>query len=70
MKTTINDAATLMESTDGAPLASFEIFTGNDLPSPNCRYLIGMAKMDGHGRLTPVATVREKLVYLRAGLFV
>ncbi|KAJ5413770.1 hypothetical protein N7509_000397 [Penicillium cosmopolitanum] len=57
MKTTINDAATLTENTHGAPTATFEIFTGNDLPSPNNRYLIGMAKMDGHGRLIPVATV-------------
>jgi hypothetical protein len=70
MKTTINDAATLMETTHTAPPASFEIFTGNDLPSPNSRYLIGVAKMDGHGRLIPVATVREKLIYLRAGIFV
>ncbi|KAJ6001002.1 hypothetical protein N7481_001411 [Penicillium waksmanii] len=58
MKTTINDAATLTENTHGAPTATFEIFTGNDLPSPNNRFLIGMAKMDGHGRLIPVATLR------------
>jgi hypothetical protein len=70
MKTTINDAATLMESTHGAPPASFEIFTGNDLPSPNSRYLLGVAKMDGRGRLIPVATVIENLIYLRAGIFV
>ncbi|KAJ5471295.1 hypothetical protein N7530_008652 [Penicillium desertorum] len=57
MKTTINDAATLMESTHGAPPASFEIFTGNDLPSPNGRYLLGVAKMDDHRHLIPVATV-------------
>ncbi|KAJ5267897.1 hypothetical protein N7478_010705 [Penicillium angulare] len=42
MKTTINDAAILMESTHGAPPASFEIFTGNDLPSPNSRYLLSV----------------------------
>ncbi|KAJ5904663.1 uncharacterized protein N7473_001579 [Penicillium subrubescens] len=57
MKTTINDAATLIDHTHAAPPATFEIFTGNDLPSSNNRYLIGMAKMDGHGRLIPVATV-------------
>jgi hypothetical protein len=68
MKTTINDAATLIDHTHAAPPATFEIFTGNDLPSSNNRYLIGMAKMDGHGHLIPVATVRKHTVYLRAVL--